>query len=172
MYVLMKNIIMVDGYWSSNFTHLPTSFSKKKKKLIYPPRSLLPHNRWIVLVDEGRMMETPVLKTEFPELRGIYDSHSTTPRFIIMSMNPEILDLHQCTCTNYAMTPIRLSLDFTEKEKKIAFDIFSVGSMHCSQDPQVRKNANVKLKLDPTVLFTHLKIILLQYFKFSVISGI
>ena len=28
------------------------------------------------------------------------------------------------------------------------------------------------LKLDPTALFTHLKIILLQYFQFSVISGI
>ena len=40
------------------------------------------------------------------------------------------------------------------------FDVFSVGPMHCSQDPQVRKNTNIKLKLGPTILFTHLKIIL------------
>ena len=38
---------------------------------------------------------------------------------------------------------------------------FFVSSVHYSQDLQVRKNANVKLKLDPTILFTHLKIILL-----------
>ena len=30
-----------------------------------------------------------------------------------------------------------------------AFGIFSVGLMHCLQDPQVQKNANVKLKLGP-----------------------
>ena len=52
------------------------------------------------------------------------------------------------------------------------FGIFSVGPMHYLQDPQVQKNENVKLKLGLTVLFIHLKIILLQSFQFSVISGI
>ena len=47
-----------------------------------------------------------------------------------------------------------------------------MGPVHCSRDPQVRKNANIKLKLGPTALFTHLKIILLQCFQFSIISGI
>ena len=52
------------------------------------------------------------------------------------------------------------------------FGIFSVGPMHYLQDPQVQKNENVKLKLGLTVLFIHLKIILLQSFQLSVISGI
>ena len=49
---------------------------------------------------------------------------------------------------------------------------FCVGLMHYSRDPQIRILANFSLKLGPTVLFTHLKIILLQYFQFSVISSI
>ena len=53
-----------------------------------------------------------------------------------------------------------------------ALGIFSVGPMHCSLDLQVRKNANVKLKLSPMALFTYLKIILLQYFQFLAISVI
>ena len=52
------------------------------------------------------------------------------------------------------------------------FGIFSVGPMYYLQDPQVQKNENVKLKLGLTVLFIHLKIILLQSFQLSVISGI
>ena len=52
------------------------------------------------------------------------------------------------------------------------FGVFSVDPMHYLQDPQVWKNENVKLKLGLTVLFIHLKIILLQSFQFSVISGI
>jgi len=53
-----------------------------------------------------------------------------------------------------------------------AFGVFSMGPMHCSWDPQVQKNPNIKLKLDPVELFTHLKIILLHCFQFSVISSI
>ena len=49
--------------------------------------------------------------------------------------------------------------------KESAFGIFSVGPVHCSRDPQVQKNANVKLKMGPTTLFTLLKIILLQCFQ-------
>ena len=41
---------------------------------------------------------------------------------------------------------------------------------HCSWDPQLRKNANLTLKLGPMTLFTHLKIILLQCFQFSVFN--
>ena len=47
-----------------------------------------------------------------------------------------------------------------------------MGHVHCLRDPQVRKNVNLTLKLDLTVLFTHLKFILRQYFQFSVISNI
>ena len=38
---------------------------------------------------------------------------------------------------------------------------FLVGHVHCSWDMQVLYSAKKTLKLDPTVLFTHLKIILL-----------
>ena len=46
-----------------------------------------------------------------------------------------------------------------------------VGFVHCSQDPQVPLSANITSNLDPTTLLTHLKIILLQYFQFSVFSN-
>ena len=48
------------------------------------------------------------------------------------------------------------------------FDIyvFCVGSVHYSGDPQVQISTKKNLKLGPTVLFTHLKIILLQCFQF------
>ena len=49
---------------------------------------------------------------------------------------------------------------------------FSMGPMYCSQDSQVRISANFTLKLGLTALFIHLKIILLQCFQFSTISGI
>ena len=48
---------------------------------------------------------------------------------------------------------------------------FLVGLMHCSWDPQVFFLAKTTLKLGLMALFTHLKIILLQYFQFLVISG-
>jgi len=41
------------------------------------------------------------------------------------------------------------------------FGLFSLGPVHCSQDLQVQENANIKLKMGLTVLFTYLKIILL-----------
>ena len=50
--------------------------------------------------------------------------------------------------------------------------IFSVDPVHCSWDPEVQIAANFSLKLGPTALFTHLKIILLQCFQFSAINGI
>ena len=43
-------------------------------------------------------------------------------------------------------------------------------SVYCPQDPQVLFLAKTTSKLDSTALFTHLKIILLQYFQFSVFS--
>ena len=42
-----------------------------------------------------------------------------------------------------------------------AFASLSVGPVHCSRDPQVLFSTKFSLKLGPTVLFTHLKIILL-----------
>ena len=42
---------------------------------------------------------------------------------------------------------------------------------HCSQDPQPLYSEKI-LKMGSTVLFTHLKIILLQCFQFSVLAKI
>ena len=50
--------------------------------------------------------------------------------------------------------------------------VFSVGPVHYSWDSQVQISANFSLKLGPTILFTHLKILLLQYFQFSIINVI
>ena len=58
------------------------------------------------------------------------------------------------------------------KTESLVCLMFSVGPVHCSRDPQVRNLANFELKLSSTALFTHLKIILLQCFQFSTISGI
>ena len=49
---------------------------------------------------------------------------------------------------------------------------FCVGLVHCSRDLQVQISVNFSLKLGSMALFTHLKIILLQCFQFSVISDI
>ena len=54
----------------------------------------------------------------------------------------------------------------------LAEAFFSVSPMHCSRDSQVPYSATFSLKLSPTALFIHLKIILLQCFQFSAISGI
>ena len=48
----------------------------------------------------------------------------------------------------------------------------SVGPVHCSWDPQTSFLAKFLLKMSLTILFTHLQIILLQYFQFSIISSI
>ena len=44
--------------------------------------------------------------------------------------------------------------------------------MHRSQDPQISLFIHFLLKMSPTVLFTHLKTILLQYFHFLVLAKI
>ena len=44
--------------------------------------------------------------------------------------------------------------------------------MHCLREPQVHFSQKITSKLGPMALFTHLKIILLQYFQFLVISGV
>ena len=48
---------------------------------------------------------------------------------------------------------------------------FCVGPVHCSRDPQVLFLANFSLKFGFTAVFTHLKIILLQCFQFSIFSN-
>ena len=60
---------------------------------------------------------------------------------------------------NSSKNKLKLSLDCMS-----TFGIFFPGLMYYSWDPQVQKNANFALKLGPMVLFTHLKIILLQCF--------
>ena len=60
-------------------------------------------------------------------------------------------------------------------ELKLNFQLrfaFPVGPVHYSQDLQILYLVKKKLKMDLTVLFIYLKIILLQYFQFSIISGI
>ena len=52
-----------------------------------------------------------------------------------------------------------------------ALRAFCVGPVHCSRDPQVLFSAKTTLKLGPTTLFTHLKIILLYCFQFSVFNN-
>ena len=49
---------------------------------------------------------------------------------------------------------------------------FPVGPVHNARDPQVLYSVKKTLKLGHTVLLTYLKIILLQYFQFLIISGI
>ena len=52
------------------------------------------------------------------------------------------------------------------------FFFLFVGPMHCSRDSQLLFSTKTTFKLGYTVLFTHLKCILLQCFQFSVINGI
>ena len=47
------------------------------------------------------------------------------------------------------------------------FYAFLVGLVHCSWDPQISFLTKLSLKIGSIALFTHLKIILLQYFQFS-----
>ena len=63
-----------------------------------------------------------------------------------------------------------LSLDCTEKWNSLCLAFF-LGPVYYSQDLQVQISANVKLKVDFTTLFTHLKIILLQCFQFLVFNN-
>ena len=68
---------------------------------------------------------------------------------------------------------LSVSMDVAENWKLcVSVGFFFVGPMHYSRDPQIQISANFSLKLGPTALFTYLKIILLQYFQFSVISSI
>ena len=55
---------------------------------------------------------------------------------------------------------------------RLRLEMHLCGPLHYSQDPQVQFLANFSLKLGPTALFIHLKIILLQCFKLSTISDI
>ena len=61
----------------------------------------------------------------------------------------------------YFEVKIRLGLDSNAFAMLYASAFFFVGFVYCSRDLQVRNSANITLKLSPTVLFTHLKIILL-----------
>ena len=63
-----------------------------------------------------------------------------------------------------------VSLDCNEIQVHLHFK--HVDLVYYSQNPLVRISINFSLKLGPTARFTHLKIILLQYFQFLVISNI
>ena len=49
--------------------------------------------------------------------------------------------------------------------------VFCVGLVHCTGNSQVQISANFSLKLGFMVLFTHLKLIFLQCFQFSVFGN-
>ena len=53
---------------------------------------------------------------------------------------------------------------------RVFFFFFCMDLMHYLHDPQIRNSVTFSLKLDLTILFTHLKIILLQCFQFSVFN--
>ena len=68
-----------------------------------------------------------------------------------------------------------IHLDWADFPMRLAFSVFSTGQwVPCTvnETHKLSNSANFSLKLDPTVLFTHLKIILLQCFQFSAISDI
>ena len=67
---------------------------------------------------------------------------------------------------------LSVSIDVAENWKLCVSAFFFVGPVHYSRDPLIRISTKFSLKLGPTALFIHLKIILLQYFQFSVISSI
>ena len=58
------------------------------------------------------------------------------------------------------------------KSKKLCVYHFKCGSHALFTGPVSTKNIKIQLKLGPMTLFTHLKIISLQYFQFLVISDI
>ena len=62
---------------------------------------------------------------------------------------------------------LRLGLDCDEKQQNARLCFF-LWSRALFMGLQVRISANFSLKLGSTVLFTYLKIILLQYFLFSI----
>ena len=65
---------------------------------------------------------------------------------------------------------LRLGLDCDEKQQNACLRFFFYGSRALFMGLQVRISANFSLKIGSTVLFTYLKIILLQYFLFSIFS--
>ena len=62
-------------------------------------------------------------------------------------------------------------LDRAETRLTCVCVLHKVGPVHYSRDLQVLFSAKTTLKLGLMVLFTHLKIILLQYFQFPVFSN-
>ena len=52
----------------------------------------------------------------------------------------------------------------------IDFSTMNSASVHCLRTHKFHFSVTFSLKMGPTTLFTHLKIILLQYFQFSVLS--
>ena len=97
-----------------------------------------------------------------------------------------LLKKETCECCKQCMEPTRKALKKkgdadawtwnaiqTElKSNKTCVCVFSVGPVHCLQDPQVQISTNFSLKLSLIAIFTHLKFILLQCSQFLAISSI
>ena len=78
--------------------------------------------------------------------------------------------LHTCLDTNEMHLCLRFFLFFCfcfEKHISVAVVVFPADPMYCSRDPQTSFSTKLSLKIGLMALFTHLKIILLQYFQFS-----
>ena len=83
---------------------------------------------------------------------------------IIQSFKPAVWHLGR----SQKVKCIFFILAYVQIELKLNFSWSPILFTACKYFIKKKKN----LKLNPTILFTHLKIILLQYFQFSAISGI
>ena len=76
-------------------------------------------------------------------------------------------------CFHDSLGTLSVSLDSAFLRYSMCLHLIFMGPWALFMGPTTwKKNANLTLKLGPTALFTHLKIILLQCFQFSIINGI
>ena len=76
--------------------------------------------------------------------------------------------VHMCT-VHYRKSTIAVTVYWTVVAN-IDFSTMNSASMHCSRIHKFYFLATFSLKIGLTILFAHLKIILLQYFQFSVFN--
>ena len=68
-------------------------------------------------------------------------------------------------------TLLSICLDSASNVQHCAFSIFCGSHARFTRPASTFKKKKTTLKLGPTVVFTHLKIILPQYFQFSIFSN-
>ena len=135
-------------------------FSKKHKVLFYflPPHPPPPHPK------------NPTTKSiEIKKDTNFYYSGAFWSLLLQYILFNYVLRFnHCCICKSSSETRPPFGKRVSQWKR-----FFPVGPIYCSQDPQVPSFNNFFFfNLGPMTLFTHLKIILLQCFQFSVISDI